>query len=565
VSERRPAVIELERRYGLPGTDVLERLREVKRQSGRIESADVARIADEVGLPRAHVHGAASFYADLGFERSGDRHVRVCAGTACFAATGGAHIDELERRLGARRDESSPDGKVSLQSVYCLGYCYASPAALDGEEPRAGFDLVEQLTGTAPARDPQIPVAAAVDDPVVLAGILDKEPAWSVWRETLASGDTERVTSEVLASGLRGRGGAGFPAARKWETAAASPSDGPRYLVCNGDEGDPGSYIDRLLMEQDPHRVLEGMALAALASRASQGYVYVRSEYPRARDILREAIAEARRAGELGPDVHGSGFDFDVEVFEGAGSYVAGEETSLISSMEGLRGGAAKRPPFPAESGLFGRPTIVNNVETLAAVPWIVKRGGEAYARRGIGDSKGTKLVCLNERFVRPGVYEVELGVTLRHICDQLGGGLRDGHELRSLQVGGPLGGFLGPGDLDTPLTFDALEAAGSALGHGSLIAFDERTSAAALLRHVWQFAADESCGTCFPCRIGSRRGLELAPGEGARMDADTVRVQEDLLATMGTASLCGFGQSVPIAVRSVMRVYGEELATGRG
>ena len=180
-------------------------------------------------------------------------------------------------------------------------------------------------------------------------------------------------------------------------------------------------------MERDPHRVLEGMALAAFASRASQGYVYVRSEYPRARDVLRGAIAEARDAGELGADVHGSGFDFDVEVFEGAGSYVAGEETSLIRSIEGLRGGAAKRPPFPAESGLFGRPTVVNNVETLAAVPWIVSRGGEAYARLGIGDSKGTKLVCLNERFARPGVYEVELGVTLRHICEQLGGGLRDG------------------------------------------------------------------------------------------------------------------------------------------
>jgi NADH:ubiquinone oxidoreductase subunit F (NADH-binding) len=306
------------------------------------------------------------------------------------------------------------------------------------------------------------------------------------------------------------------------------------------------------------------MALAALASRASQGYVYVRSEYPRARDVLREAIDEARHAGELGSDVHGSGLDFDVEVFEGAGSYVAGEETSLIRSMEGLRGGAAKRPPFPAESGLFGRPTVVNNVETLAAVPWIVSRGGEAYARLGIDGSKGTKLVCLNERFARPGVYEVELGVTLRHICEQLGGGLRDGHTLRALQVGGPLGGFLGPDQLDLPLTFEALEAAGAALGHASLIAFDERTDPAVLLRHVWQFAADESCGTCFPCRIGSRRGLEIAEHAGGGMDEETFRVQEDLLQTMGTGSLCGFGQSVPISVRSLMRVFRDELTTTR-
>lgn len=566
VSARSPAVVELERRYGLAGTSVLAMLREAKAKSGRIAPEDVVRIADELGLPHAHVHGAASFYGDLGFEQSGERHVRVCAGTACFAATEGGHVEQLEQGLGARRGKGSDDGEASLQPVYCLGYCYASPAALDGEAPRAGADLVEQLTGAAPPRDPEIPVAAAVDDPVVLAGIVGAgPPAWSVWRETLAGGDAALVTREVLASGLRGRGGAGFPAARKWETAAASPSDGPRYLVCNGDEGDPGSYIDRLLMEQDPHRVLEGMALAALASRAAQGYVYVRSEYPRARDTLRQAVAEARRAGELGTDVHGSGFDFDVEVFEGAGSYVAGEETSLIRSMEGLRGGAAKRPPFPAESGLFGRPTVVNNVETLSAVPWIVNRGGDAYAQLGISDSKGTKLVCLNERFKRPGVYEVELGVTLRYICEQLGGGMHDGHRLRSLQVGGPLGGFLGPDELDLPLTFDALENAGAALGHGSLIALDENTNAAALLRHVWQFAADESCGTCFPCRIGSRRGLEIAEKAIGGMDAETARVQAVLLDTMGRASLCGFGQSVPIAVRSLMRVYADELMTGRG
>jgi NADH:ubiquinone oxidoreductase subunit F (NADH-binding)/NADH:ubiquinone oxidoreductase subunit E len=558
-------VIELERRYGLAGTSVLERLREVKSESGRIAPEDVARIADELGLPRAHVHGAASFYADLGFEPSGDRHVRVCAGTACFAATGGAHIDELEQRLGVRRGKASADGQVSLQPVYCLGYCYASPAALDGETPCAGPNLVEQLAGAAPASDPAIPLEAAVDEPVVLAGIAGTgPPAWSAWRHVLATGDRARIIEEVLASGLRGRGGAGFPAARKWETAAQSPSDGPRYLVCNGDEGDPGSYVDRLLMERDPHRVLEGMALAAFASDASRGYVYVRSEYPRARDRLREAVAEARSAGELGTDVHGSGVDFDVEVFEGAGSYVAGEETSLIRSMEGLRGGATKRPPFPAESGLLGRPTVVNNVETLTAVPWVMSRGGDAYARLGIGDSKGTKLVCLNERFARPGAYEVELGVTLRYICEHLGGGLRDGCELRSLQVGGPLGGFLGPDELDTPLTFNALEAAGAALGHGSLVAFDQRTSAAALLRHVWQFAADESCGTCFPCRIGSMRGLEIAEAADAGMDAAAVQIQEELLETMGRASLCGFGQSVPISVRSLMRVYGNELGTNR-
>ncbi len=236
-------------------------------------------------------------------------------------------------------------------------------------------------------------------------------------------------------------------------------------------------------------------------------------EYPRARDAIRAALAEARAAGHLGTDVHGSGIDFDVEVFEGAGSYVAGEETSLIHSIEGLRGEVAARPPYPTERGYLHRPTVVNNVETLCAVPWIVAHGGAAYARLGAGDSRGTKVVCLNERFRNPGAYEVELGTPLRRIFDELGGGLRDEHALRSIQVGGPLGGFIGPDDLDAPLSFEALRGLGADLGHGSLIALDERVGRDALERHFWRFAASESCGTCAPCRLGTRRGLELAEG----------------------------------------------------
>jgi NADH-quinone oxidoreductase subunit F len=361
----------------------------------------------------------------------------------------------------------------------------------------------------------------------------------------------------VLASGLRGRGGAGFPAARKWEAAVAA--GGPRYLIANGDEGDPGSYADRLLMERDPHGVLEGMALAALACGADRGYAYVRSEYPRARAVMETAVAEARAAGDLGAG-------FDVEVFEGAGSYVAGEETSLIHSLEGLRGAVLARPPFPTENGLYDRPTVVNNVETLSAVPWIAANGGAAYARLGTEQSKGTKLVCLNERFERPGVYEVEFGTSLREICEGLGGGLKDGAKLRSLQVGGPLGGFLGPEQLDVPLTFEDLAAQGVDLGHGGIVAFDERVPGPELLRHVWRFLSDESCGTCFPCRIGSRRGYELAErvGVGPVTGADGA-LQDELLDTMGAASLCAFGRSAPMPVRTLMAVYADELAPRGG
>ncbi|MET0973929.1 MAG: NAD(P)H-dependent oxidoreductase subunit E, partial [Thermoleophilaceae bacterium] len=306
-------------------------MREAKDARGRIEPGDVDRVAQELGLPRAHVNGAASFYADLGFAPQGRRRVQVCAGTACIAASGGAHFEQACRELGVEPGGVSGAGSTSLHPVYCLGYCYGGPAALDGETPCAGPDLIDQLAGRAPRRDPEIPVGVEVSEPVVLAGIVGAGPeAWEAWEAMAKAGDRDRISREVKESGLRGRGGAGFPAAVKWGAASEAPGDGPRYLICNGDEGDPGSFVDRLLMERDPHRVLEGMALAALASGATRGIVYVRSEYPRARDVLRAAVVEARAAGQLGDDIHGSGIEFEVEVFEGAGSYVAGEETSLI-------------------------------------------------------------------------------------------------------------------------------------------------------------------------------------------------------------------------------------------
>jgi NADH:ubiquinone oxidoreductase subunit F (NADH-binding) len=520
----------------------------------------VDSIARELRLPRAHVNAAVSFYADLGFRPRGDRHVQVCAGTACFAASRGTHVGAVANELGADPNGVSRDGADSLQPVYCLGYCYGGPAALANEVPHAGPDLVDQLAGRTERRDPQIPFRVAAPEAVVLGGLAGVGPdPWSVVDDAVASGDRGRVIREVFESGLRGRGGAGFPAATKWATVVDAGTPGPRYVVCNGDEGDPGSFIDRLLMESDPHRILAGMALVAHAIGAERGFAYVRSEYPRARDALRRAVGEAREAGHLGATASAG---FDVEVYEGAGSYVAGEETSLIHSIEGLRGEVARRPPFPTEHGYLHRPTVVNNVETLCAVPWIVDRGGEAYARLGAGGSKGTKVVCLNERFINPGAYEVELGVSLRYVFEELGGGLRDGHVLRSLQVGGPLGGFIPPDRLDVPLSFDALRAVGADLGHGSLVALDEHVPPHELFIHVWRFAASESCGTCAPCRVGTRRGLEMAErlAEGEPPDAASV---EALLETMKRGSLCAFGKGVPGVVRSLLRAYGDELTPG--
>jgi NADH:ubiquinone oxidoreductase subunit F (NADH-binding) len=448
--------------------------------------------------------------------------------------------------LGVPAGGCREDGTVSLQEVHCLGYCYGGPAALDGDEPRVGADLAAQLTGQAESRAPDIPVWT-VGKEVVLRGIVRGDRSWSVWPSLLAGEGAARVRGEVDRSGLRGRGGAGFPVAHKWATLAASNDGGQRYVVANGDEGDPGSYVDRLLMERDAARVLEGLALAALACGATRAFVYVRSEYPRAYECMRDAVAEARIAGHVGHHVHGSTVDFDIEVVRGAGSYVAGEETSLLHSVMGLRGSVRPRPPYPTERGLWGRPTAVNNVETLAALPTIVADGGATYARLGRIPESGTLVVCLNERFARPGAYEVELGTPLRHIVRDLGGGLVDGRPLTALQVGGPLGGFVGPNQLGLPLLDSALAGAGVALGHGSLVAVDDRVRGRDLLRHLWQFAAEESCGACTPCREGTRRGMT---------DPDGAGLDPDLLEVMAAASLCPFGRGIPHAVRSLSRVF---------
>lgn len=516
------------------GHEALEELRRARSGSGVLRSVDERRVAQRAGLPVAAVHGAKSYYADFQ-GRQGRRHVRVCAGTACFVASGGgAHISAVQRALGVKAGQCSADGEVSLQAVHCLGYCYAGPAALDGDIPCTGPNLAEQLTGSAPATAPEIPVAVN-GHPT----LLDSRPEWSVWPEIQRAGGRDRVLREVAVSGLRGRGGAGFPTARKWEAVASA--EGPRFVVANGDEGDPGSFSDRLLMQRYPAKVLEGLALAGLVCGATRGFVYVRSEYPAAFDAMRLAVDRARELGHLRPD------GFDVQVVRGAGSYVAGEETSLLRSLAGLRATVRAKPPYPSTQGYLGRPTAVNNVETLASVPAIVAGGGEAYAKLGRGRETGTLLVCLNERFARPGAYEVELGTPLRHIVEELGGGMRDGGALVALEMGGPLGGFLAPQQLDVPLLDSTLTAAGAALGHGGIVAIDERVPGEELVKHLWQFAAAESCGTCTPCREGTRLGAA---------DPDSA---VPYLGLMAQASLCAFGRSVPHAVRSLQQALERE------
>ena len=459
-----------------------------------------------------------------------------CQGTACFVAR-------------HRAPDRWAQAAASEPRIYCLGKCHVSPAiATDDAPPRVEVDAPE---------------------PVVLGRIVaGGATTFTEARAAGAYGALERALSmspeaiidDVDSSGLRGRGGAAFPAGRKWRAARAAGA-ATSFVVANADEGDPGAYLDRVILEGDPHAVIEGLAIAAVAVGAVGGFVYVRKEYPLARERIERAVAEARAAGVLGSRLLGQGMPFDVRVVEGEGSYVCGEETALLNALEGKRPEVRARPPYPAERGLFGQPTVVNNVETLAAIPWIVSRGGLAYAAMGTPGSTGTKVLSLNSLFRRPGVYEVELGVPVRDVVERLGGGLADG-ELRGVLIGGPLAGVLPPHLLDTPLGFNELRAIGCEVGHGGVVAFDEHTTIPELVHHVFRFGADESCGKCTPCRLGTARieVLLRAAVSGAAPPGAAIEWR-DIVTALAATSLCGHGTGLAAFASSVIAHYGAELA----
>jgi NADH:ubiquinone oxidoreductase subunit F (NADH-binding)/NADH:ubiquinone oxidoreductase subunit E len=532
---------------------VLDELKAIVAGGRDLTDDDLRAVAARCGVPEATVHGVVSFYEDFTHPR-GTRHVAVCTGTACWAADGGAALGEAAQALGVEPGRRTADGALSLAPTVCLGLCHAGPAVREGAVVDAGPGALARLVAGTSTTGPAPHTAVA--PPLPPDGVLLRPGAWAGLRRALAH-EPAALLQAVRDADVKGRGGAAFPAGVKWGfVAGTTPADGQRVVVVNGDEGDPGSYIDKHLMERNPALLLEGMALAAYAVGAQRGFVFVRSEYPDALPVLQAAVADACSDGYLGTDILGSGFSFDVAVHEGAGSYVVGEETALLASLQGLRGTVSARPPFPAERGWHGRPTLVNNVETLCNVPYVAEHGAEAYRQLSPGATPGTKLVCLNERFASPGLFEVPFGTSLRTICEELGGGLRDGGAIKALQIGGPLGGILPGTLLDTPLDFAPLAEHGCMVGHGSIVAFDERTDMRALARHLMKFGADESCGKCFPCRVGLRRGEELMDREGP---IDRAQL-EALLETLELGSLCAHGGGMPAPIRSLIAHFPAEL-----
>jgi len=457
--------------------------------------------------------------AETFYHLSGPNLPPVCQGTACFVAR---HLNP-ERFLHA--ETQSP-------RLYCLGRCFAAPACLT-ENPQ-----------------PHIEIRASRG--VILDRIVrgETDPDYGALRRALDLTPDE-LLREVERSELRGRGGAGFPTGRKWR-AVAQQAASEKFVVANADEGDPGAYIDRVILERDPHLLLEGLRIAAYAVGARRGFIYLRKEYPEALSALQRAVQDAQR---VWPG------QFAVEIVIGQGSYVCGEETALLNSIEGKRPEVRTRPPYPTARGLYQQPTLINNVETLAAIPWIIREGGAAYRDFGFSQSRGTKLLSLNSLFRRPGLYEVEFGTTLREVVEGLGGGLRSG-PLKGLIIGGPLAGVIPPELLDTRLGFEELREIGAGVGHGGVVAFDDRTSILELAHHVFSFGAYESCGKCTPCRLGSPRVEQLfaMTRQSGKHLEDAVPEFNAIVGALTQASLCGHGTGLGGFAASLGRYYRKEL-----
>jgi NADH-quinone oxidoreductase subunit F len=543
---------------------LLPALHAINDRIGWVSRGAINYVAERLDVAPAEIYGVATFYALFSTVERPARQVHVCTDLVCRAAGG---LGEADLPGGAH-------------PAPCLGVCERAPAALvleAGESPRrevlapATADSVRRsVDGEWPRDEP--PVADAVPRAkfaegsrrllgrvgAVDPGSLDAYRAaggYEALRRAIAIGPAA-VIREVTESGLVGRGGAAFPTGRKWDAVARNPVR-PHHLICNADESEPGTFKDRVLMEGDPFAVIEAMTIAAYATGCAHGWIYIRGEYPRATRTLQEAIETARRRGFLGDDILGSGFAFDVTVFRGAGAYICGEETAIFNSIEGFRGEPRNKPPFPVDSGLFAEPTVVNNVETLVNVLPIVSRGGAEFASIGTKASTGPKLFCVSGAVAAPGVYEVEFGKTLGGLIE-LAGGVRPGSQLQAVLLGGAAGGFVGPDDLDMPLTLEGAREHGTTLGSGVVLVLDESVDLVDQLRRIAAFFRDESCGQCVPCRVGTVRQEEaLARLAAGATDGDELALLADVAQVMRDASICGLGQTAPVAIQSAIDKLG--------
>ena len=569
---------------GLHRHKLLPALHAVQARIGWISSGAINYVSQRLGLPPAEVYGVASFYHLFSLTQRPPVVAHVCEDIACMTRGSEEICGKLENKLGPA-GKSCLGGKAAWLRSPCLGLCERAPAAVvsaSGKTPRerilapATADGIEKLLregvdGKLPAEPDALSVKASVPQAssanLVLLRRIGKSSATSLddyrksdgyeaLRKAIEIGP-EAVVREVIDSKLLGRGGAAFPTGKKWEALLNQRKQGrPHYVICNADESEPGTFKDRVVMEGDPFAVLEGMTIAALATGAQKGYIYLRGEYPFAAERLAHAINAARKAGLLGENILGRGLNVDIELRRGAGAYICGEETALFNSIEGYRGEPRNKPPFPTQAGLFRQPTSVNNVETLINVPEIIRMGGAAYAKIGTANSAGYRLWCLCGHVAKPGVYETPFGGTLRDLIHMAGGVAGNG-RLQAVLLGGAAGAFVAPKELDVPLTFEGTRAIGATLGSGVVMLFDDSVDLKKILLRIAQFFRDETCGQCVPCRVGVVRQQEALERLIAHKPLGTTETDVRMLREMGQAmrdaSICGLGQTASSALESAL------------
>ena len=534
---------ELSGKKGL-SKNLFEKLANASIAEGSPSKKDLDKLADEFLIGKANTYGAVSFYDFMKPENKGKK-AYVCNGTACVCAGQQATVQSaLEKHYSI--DE--------IGHMTCLGRCHENAAFHLGGVNYSGTDI-DNVANLKSQRSNQFNVGATTK--ILTTDYSGFNKYYSLFKDALKK-DSSELLNEIKKSNIRGRGGAGFPMGIKWEACRNEKND-TKFIICNADEGDPGAYSDGYLLEQRPHSVLFGMMVAGYITGAEWGVLYIRAEYPESVTIIQKAIDELRENNLLGKNIDGSGFCFDFKIIKAQGAYICGEETALINSIEGQRPEVRTRPPYPTQQGLFNKPTIVNNVETLAAVHAILKEGGEAYKKVGTEKSSGTKLVCLDSFFNNPGIYEVEMGTPLSTVIYDLGGGFKS--PVKAMQIGGPLGGIVPVDKIESlSIDFESFAKGGFLLGHASIVCIPENFSMMKFIEHLFDFAQYESCGKCFPCRLGTKRGQEMtekALNSNYKIDR---KLMDDLLTTLEAGSLCAHGGGIPLPIKNALQYFDAEL-----
>lgn len=538
---------ELSGRKGL-AENLFDELGISAKRTGASELGEMEQLAEKFLMGTANIYGTASFYDFTKPENRGKK-VYVCNGSACLTA---GTQEKLKHQLGEHFDAAE------IGEMCCLGRCHENKAFFYNDSNYSGT-AIEQIEAVKADQKKIIDRyhIASHGTPVLTRAF----PGIDVFYQTLTKAlqqSPDELLQELKDSGLRGRGGAGFPIAFKLESCKNTPGK-QKFIVCNADEGDPGAYSDRYLLEHQPHAVILGMMVAGYITGANMGVLYIRGEYPEAFPIVEEALNALRTRNLLGKHIAGTDFSFEFKVIRAQGAYICGEETALLSSIEGQRPEVRVRPPYPTQHGLFNKPTVVNNVETLACIPFILEHSGKRFAEIGRGRSTGTKLVSLDGHFNRPGIYEVDMGTPLDLVINQLGGGFRTG--IKAMHIGGPLGGLVPVHKIpDLSIDFESFSQNGFLLGHASVVCIPDNFPIVDYLEHLFQFTAHESCGKCFPCRLGSTRGYELLHKARSSDYKIDLTLFTDLLETMETGSLCALGGGLPLPVKNALQYFKSEL-----